>query len=98
MGAGADRIGVHHESAAEENVRHRYEVRPLIDRREQLVAIDGNAIVRSNNYNSRPEPLRHLLIRVAHRREVELGNARSVPVWNADAEFKAMRDASRKGQ
>ncbi len=29
---------------------------------------------------------------------VELGNARTVPLWNADAEFKAMREASRKGQ
>jgi Zn-dependent M28 family amino/carboxypeptidase len=26
-----------------------------------------------------------------------LGNARTVPTWNADAEFKALRDASRKG-
>jgi Zn-dependent M28 family amino/carboxypeptidase len=35
---------------------------------------------------------------IVYRFGVELGNARSVPVWNADAEFKAMRDASRKGQ
>jgi Zn-dependent M28 family amino/carboxypeptidase len=28
----------------------------------------------------------------------EIGNARTVPTWNADAEFKAMRDASRRGQ
>ncbi len=35
---------------------------------------------------------------IVYRLGVELGNARSVPVWNADAEFKAMRDASRKGQ
>jgi Zn-dependent M28 family amino/carboxypeptidase len=27
-----------------------------------------------------------------------IGNSRSVPTWNADAEFKAMRDASRRGQ
>ncbi|MEP6857393.1 MAG: M28 family peptidase [Gemmatimonadales bacterium] len=35
---------------------------------------------------------------IVYRLGVELGNARSVPVWNADAEFKAMRDASRNGQ
>ena len=35
---------------------------------------------------------------IVYRLGVELGNAQSVPVWNADAEFKAMRDASRKGQ
>jgi Zn-dependent M28 family amino/carboxypeptidase len=35
---------------------------------------------------------------IVYRLGVELGNARTVPVWNADAEFKAMRDASRKGQ
>ncbi|MFN2636531.1 MAG: M28 family peptidase [Gemmatimonadaceae bacterium] len=29
---------------------------------------------------------------------LSLGNARTVPTWNADAEFKAMRDASRRGQ
>jgi Zn-dependent M28 family amino/carboxypeptidase len=27
-----------------------------------------------------------------------LGNSRSVPTWNSDAEFRAMREASRKGQ
>jgi Zn-dependent M28 family amino/carboxypeptidase len=27
-----------------------------------------------------------------------LGNARTVPTWNPDAEFRAARDASRKGQ
>jgi Zn-dependent M28 family amino/carboxypeptidase len=35
---------------------------------------------------------------IVYRLGLELGNARTVPVWNADAEFKAMRDASRKGQ
>ena len=35
---------------------------------------------------------------IVYRLGIELGNARSVPTWNADAEFKAMRDASRKGQ
>jgi Zn-dependent M28 family amino/carboxypeptidase len=35
---------------------------------------------------------------IVYRLGLELGNARSVPAWNADAEFKAMRDASRKGQ
>ena len=35
---------------------------------------------------------------IVYRLGLELGNSRSVPVWNADAEFKAMRDASRKGQ
>jgi Zn-dependent M28 family amino/carboxypeptidase len=35
---------------------------------------------------------------IVYRLGLELGNTRSVPVWNADAEFKAMRDASRKGQ
>ena len=35
---------------------------------------------------------------IVYRLGVELGNARSVPVWNADAEFKTLRDASRKCQ
>jgi Zn-dependent M28 family amino/carboxypeptidase len=35
---------------------------------------------------------------VVYRFGVSLGNARNVPTWNTDAEFKAMRDASRKGQ
>jgi Zn-dependent M28 family amino/carboxypeptidase len=35
---------------------------------------------------------------VVYRFGVSLGNARNVPTWNADAEFRAMRDASRKGQ
>src|SRR4051812_598776 len=35
---------------------------------------------------------------IVYRLGLEIGNARTVPAWNADAEFKAMRDASRKGQ
>ena len=35
---------------------------------------------------------------IVYRLGLELGNARNVPAWNADAEFRAMRDASRKGQ
>jgi Zn-dependent M28 family amino/carboxypeptidase len=35
---------------------------------------------------------------IVYRLGVALGNARDVPTWNADAEFRAMRDASRKGQ
>jgi Zn-dependent M28 family amino/carboxypeptidase len=35
---------------------------------------------------------------IVYRFGVSLGNARSVPTWNADAEFRAMRDASRKDQ
>ena len=35
---------------------------------------------------------------IVYRLGLELGNARTVPTWNADAEFKAMRDASRRGQ
>jgi Zn-dependent M28 family amino/carboxypeptidase len=35
---------------------------------------------------------------IVYRFGVSLGNAEKVPTWNADAEFKAMRDASRKGQ
>ena len=34
---------------------------------------------------------------IVYRLGLALGNARTVPTWNADAEFKAMRDASRKG-
>jgi len=34
---------------------------------------------------------------IVYRLGLALGNARAVPTWNADAEFKAMRDASRKG-
>jgi Zn-dependent M28 family amino/carboxypeptidase len=35
---------------------------------------------------------------IVYRFGLSLGNARTVPTWNADAEFRAMRDASRKGQ
>jgi Zn-dependent M28 family amino/carboxypeptidase len=35
---------------------------------------------------------------IVYRLGLALGNSRSVPAWNADAEFKAIRDASRKGQ
>ncbi len=35
---------------------------------------------------------------IVYRLGVALGNAQRVPTWNADAEFKAMRDAARKGQ
>lgn len=35
---------------------------------------------------------------IVYRFGTFLGNARSVPTWNSDAEFKAIREASRKGQ
>jgi len=35
---------------------------------------------------------------IVYRLGLALGNARTVPTWNADAEFKSMRDASRRGQ
>ena len=35
---------------------------------------------------------------IVYRFGLALGNARTIPTWNADAEFRAMRDASRKGQ
>jgi Zn-dependent M28 family amino/carboxypeptidase len=35
---------------------------------------------------------------IVYRFGVALGNTRTIPTWNADAEFRAMRDASRKGQ
>ncbi|HEX9608242.1 MAG TPA: M28 family peptidase [Gemmatimonadaceae bacterium] len=35
---------------------------------------------------------------IVYRFGLFIGNARTVPTWNADAEFRAMRDASRKGQ
>jgi Zn-dependent M28 family amino/carboxypeptidase len=38
------------------------------------------------------------LAEIVYRFGLSLGNARMVPTWNADAEFKAARDASRKGQ
>jgi Zn-dependent M28 family amino/carboxypeptidase len=34
---------------------------------------------------------------IVYRFGQSLGNARTIPTWNADAEFKAARDASRKG-
>lgn len=34
---------------------------------------------------------------IVYRLGTVLGNAETVPTWNADAEFKAMREASRKG-
>ena len=36
------------------------------------------------------------LAEIVYRFGLSLGNARTVPTWNADAEFKAARDASRK--
>jgi Zn-dependent M28 family amino/carboxypeptidase len=38
------------------------------------------------------------LAEIVYRFGLSLGNARTVPTWNADAEFKAAREASRKGQ
>lgn len=38
------------------------------------------------------------LAEIVRRFGLSLANARTVPTWNADAEFRAMRDASRKGQ
>jgi Zn-dependent M28 family amino/carboxypeptidase len=38
------------------------------------------------------------LASIVYRFGQQLGNAQTVPSWNADAEFKAMRDASRRGQ
>ena len=35
---------------------------------------------------------------IVYRFGLSLGNAGTVPTWNADAEFRAMRDASRKSQ
>ena len=35
---------------------------------------------------------------IVYRFGLSLGNSRTIPTWNADAEFRAMRDASRKGQ
>ena len=37
------------------------------------------------------------LAEIVYRLGLSLGNAETVPTWNADAEFKAMRDASRRG-
>jgi Zn-dependent M28 family amino/carboxypeptidase len=37
------------------------------------------------------------LSEIVYRFGVSLGNARTIPTWNSDAEFKAARDASRKG-
>jgi Zn-dependent M28 family amino/carboxypeptidase len=34
---------------------------------------------------------------IVYRLGTTIGNAETVPTWNADAEFKAVRDASRKG-
>ena len=35
---------------------------------------------------------------IVYRFGIALGNSRTIPTWNADAEFRAMREASRKGQ
>jgi Zn-dependent M28 family amino/carboxypeptidase len=35
---------------------------------------------------------------IVYRFGVALGNARTIPTWNPDAEFRATREASRKGQ
>jgi Zn-dependent M28 family amino/carboxypeptidase len=38
------------------------------------------------------------LAEIVYRFGQSLGNARTIPTWNADAEFRAAREASRKGQ
>jgi len=38
------------------------------------------------------------LAQIVYSVGLSLGNARTIPTWNADAEFRAMREASRKGQ
>ncbi|MFL5584155.1 MAG: M20/M25/M40 family metallo-hydrolase, partial [Gemmatimonadaceae bacterium] len=38
------------------------------------------------------------LTQIVYRFGTTLANSNDVPTWNADAEFKALRDASRKGQ
>jgi Zn-dependent M28 family amino/carboxypeptidase len=38
------------------------------------------------------------LAEIVHRFGNSLANARTVPTWNADAEFRAIRESSRKGQ
>ncbi len=38
------------------------------------------------------------LAEIVYRFGLALGNTRTIPTWNADAEFRAMREASRKGQ
>ena len=38
------------------------------------------------------------LAEIVYRFGLSLGNARTIPTWNADAEFRAAREASRKGQ
>ncbi|MEA2705476.1 MAG: hypothetical protein QOH22_264 [Gemmatimonadaceae bacterium] len=38
------------------------------------------------------------LAEIVYRFGVSLGNSRTIPTWNADAEFKAARELSRKGQ
>ncbi|MFL5571697.1 MAG: M28 family peptidase [Gemmatimonadaceae bacterium] len=38
------------------------------------------------------------LAQIVYRFGTTLANSNDVPTWNADAEFKALRDASRKGQ
>jgi hypothetical protein len=35
---------------------------------------------------------------IVYRFGLSLGNARTVPTWNADAEFKALREGTRSGQ
>jgi Zn-dependent M28 family amino/carboxypeptidase len=37
------------------------------------------------------------LAQIVYRLGTTIGNSRTVPTWNADAEFKALRDAARKG-
>ena len=37
------------------------------------------------------------LAEIVYRLGVTIGNAEVAPTWNADAEFKSLRDASRKG-
>ncbi|MEP6550713.1 MAG: M28 family peptidase, partial [Gemmatimonadales bacterium] len=38
------------------------------------------------------------LAKIVYRLGTTLGNSPTIPTWNADAEFKALRDAQRKGQ
>lgn len=38
------------------------------------------------------------LAQIVYRLGTTLGNAATIPIWNSDAEFKALRDAQRRGQ
>ena len=53
-------------------MRDRDEPRALVDRRDQSLLVDADAVVARHDDDPRTEPRRELVVHVAHRREIQL--------------------------